>query len=48
MDYIALYKLGRLVVLALALVAIAVYLFSRKRRDRLERPAQRMLDEDDS
>ncbi len=47
MDYVALYKLGRLAVLALALVAIAFYLFARKRRNRLELPAQRMLEEDD-
>ncbi len=47
MDYVALYKLGRLAVLALALVAIAFYLFSRKRRRQLELPAQRMMEEDD-
>ena len=47
MDYVALYKLGRLAVLALALVAIAFYVFSRKRRKRLELPARRMLEEDD-
>ena len=47
MDYVALYKLGRLAVLALALVGIAFYLFARKRRSRLELPAQRMLEEDD-
>ncbi|HME74050.1 MAG TPA: cbb3-type cytochrome c oxidase subunit 3 [Myxococcota bacterium] len=48
MDYVALYKLGRLAVLALALVAIAFYVFSRKRRNRLELPARRMLEEDDA
>lgn len=48
MDWIALYKIARLGVLALALVAIAVYLFSRSRRERLEEPARRMLEEDDT
>lgn len=48
MDAVALYKLGRLAVLALALVGIAFYVFSRKRRNRLELPARRMLEEDDA
>jgi len=47
MDYIAAYKLGRLAVLALGLVAIAFYLFARKRRNRLELAARRMLEEDE-
>lgn len=47
MDWVALYKLGRLAFLAIALVAIAIYLFSRKRKERLEAPARRMLEEDD-
>jgi len=47
MDYVALYKLGRLAVLALTLVAIALYVFSRKRRKRLELPARRMLEDDE-
>ena len=48
MDYVALYKLGRLAVLAVALVGIAFYVFSRKRRHQLELPARRMLEEDDA
>ncbi|HTF33422.1 MAG TPA: LPXTG cell wall anchor domain-containing protein [Myxococcota bacterium] len=48
MDAVALYKLGRLAVLALALVGIAFYVFSRKRRNQLELPARRMLEEDDA
>jgi cbb3-type cytochrome oxidase subunit 3 len=47
MDWIALYKLGRLAFLAAVLVGIAIYLFRRSRRERLEAPARRMLEDDD-
>jgi len=47
MDWVALYKLGRLAFLALALTGIAVYLFTGSRKERLEAPALRMLEEDD-
>jgi cbb3-type cytochrome oxidase subunit 3 len=47
MEWAAAYKLARLAVLAVALVCIAVWLFRPSRRDRLERPARRMLEEDD-
>ena len=47
MDWIAFYKLGRLAFLAATLAGIAVWLFSESRRERLERPALRMLEEDD-
>jgi cbb3-type cytochrome oxidase subunit 3 len=47
-DWVALYKFGRLALLALILVAIAIYLFGRSRKQRLEEPARRMLEEDDS
>jgi cbb3-type cytochrome oxidase subunit 3 len=46
-DWVALYKLGRLALLALALVAIAVWAFSRSRKERLEEPARRMLEDED-
>lgn len=46
-DWIALYKFGRLAILALALAGIAVWAFGRSRKERLEEPARRMLEEDD-
>jgi cbb3-type cytochrome oxidase subunit 3 len=46
-DWAGLYKLARLGILALALVGIAIWLFNRKRKERLERPAKRMLEDDD-
>jgi len=45
-EWIALYKLGRLALLALALVAIAVWAYTGSRRTRLEEPARRMLEDD--
>lgn len=47
MEWIALYKLGRLALLALLLAGIAAWLFARSRRERLEEPARRMLEDDD-
>ncbi len=47
MEWVALYKLGRLALLALTLAGIAIWAFSGRRRERLERPAQRMLEDDD-
>lgn len=46
-EWIALYKLARLGVLALALLAIVIWAFSRKRKQRLEEPARRMLEDDE-
>ncbi len=46
-EWIALYKLARLGVLAVALLAVAIWAFSRKRRDRLEEPARRMLEDEE-
>lgn len=46
-ECIVLYKLGRLALLALALAGIAVWAFSRKRKERLEEPARRMLEDDE-
>lgn len=50
MDWVALYKFGRLALLAAALIGIAIYLYggSKKRKERLEAPARRMLEEDDT
>jgi hypothetical protein len=45
-DWVALYKLGRLGILAITLLAIAIYLFAPSRRSRLEEPARRMLEND--
>jgi hypothetical protein len=47
MDWVALYKFGRLAVLALVLAGIAIYLASPRRRERLEEPARRMLEEEE-
>jgi len=47
-DWIALYKIGRLGLLALVLLAIAVWAFSKRNAERLEAPARRMLEEDDA
>jgi hypothetical protein len=47
-DWAALYKFGRLAVLALTLLGIACWLYSGKRRERLELPAQRMLEDDEA
>jgi cbb3-type cytochrome oxidase subunit 3 len=46
-EWAALYKIGRLAILALGLLGIAVYLFTGSRKERLEEPARRMLEEDD-
>jgi len=47
MDWVALYKLGRLAVLALALLGIAIYVASPRRRALLEEPARTMLEEEE-
>jgi cbb3-type cytochrome oxidase subunit 3 len=47
MDWVAWYKFGRLALLALLLIGISIWLFGRRRRDRLEAPARRMLLDDD-
>jgi len=48
MEWVALYKFGRLAVLALALLGIAIYVASPSRRIRLEEPARKMLEEEDA
>jgi hypothetical protein len=47
-DWAALYKFARLAFLALCLAGIAAYLFAGSRRERLEAPARRMLEDDDA
>jgi hypothetical protein len=47
MEWVALYKFGRLALLALTLAGIALWVFSGSRRERLELPARRMLEDDD-
>jgi hypothetical protein len=44
--WIGLYKLARMALLAGTLLAIALYLFAGSRRERLEAPARRALEED--
>ena len=46
-EWVAVYKFARLALVAIVLIAIAVYLYHPARRQRLEEPARRMLDEDD-
>jgi cbb3-type cytochrome oxidase subunit 3 len=46
-DWIAIYKFARLALLALALAGITAWVFSRSRKERLEEPARRMLEDDE-
>jgi cbb3-type cytochrome oxidase subunit 3 len=46
-EWSGLYKLARLGVLAFTLLAIAIYLYWPSRRERLEAPARRMLEDTD-
>lgn len=46
-EWAGLYKFVRLAVLALALAGIAIWLFRPSRKERLEQPARRMLEDDD-
>jgi hypothetical protein len=48
MEWVGLYKFGRLAVLALTLVGIAIYVANPARRVRLEEPARQMLEEDEA
>ena len=47
-DWMGIYKFARLAVLAIALVGITVWAFGRSRKERLEEPARRMLEDDDA
>jgi len=46
MEWVALYKLARLGILAFVLTGIAVWLYRPSQRERFEAPARRMLEED--
>lgn len=46
-EWVALYKFGRLAALALVLVAIGAYAYTPSRKERLEAPAMRMLEEEE-
>ncbi len=46
-DWAALYKFARLAFLALVLGGIAIYLFGSSRKERLEEPARRMLEDEE-
>jgi cbb3-type cytochrome oxidase subunit 3 len=46
MEWVALYKLGRLAFLAFTLAGIAIWLYRPSQRERFEAPARRMLEED--
>jgi hypothetical protein len=45
-EWIGIYKLARLALLAVVLAGICTWVFARKRRERLEEPARRMLEDD--
>lgn len=45
-DWAALYKFARLAFLALVLGGITIYLFGSSRKERLEEPARRMLEDE--
>jgi cbb3-type cytochrome oxidase subunit 3 len=47
-EWISIYKFARMAFLAACLLGIALYVYHPSRRERLERPAQRMLEEDDA
>jgi len=46
-EWAWLYKFGRLALLAIALAAIAIWLYAGRRKQRLEEPARRMIEDDD-
>jgi hypothetical protein len=47
MEWVGLYKLMRLGLLAGGLVALCAWLFASHRKEALEAPARRMLEDDD-
>jgi cbb3-type cytochrome oxidase subunit 3 len=46
-EWVAIYKIARLGILAITLAGITIWAFGRSRKERLEEPARRMLSEDD-
>lgn len=47
-EWVGLYKFLRLAIFALTLVGIVIWAYGPSRKERLEEPAQRMLEEDDA
>ncbi len=47
-EWIGFYKLVRLAIFAIAIASIAAWAFAGKRKQRLEEPARRMLEDDDA
>jgi len=47
-DWTSIYKLARLAFLAITLTGLALYIYHPSRRSRLEAPARRMLEDDDT
>lgn len=47
-EWVGIYKLARLAIFAIVLAGITIWAFSGKRKDQLEEPARRMLEEDDA
>ncbi|EPG75663.1 hypothetical protein LEP1GSC058_0571 [Leptospira fainei serovar Hurstbridge str. BUT 6] len=46
LDTLQIYKALRLPVLVIAIAIIFAYVYGRKRKDRMEKPKYRMLEED--
>ena len=46
-DWAGLYKFARLAFLAIVLIGIAIWLYRPQRKERLEAPARRMLEDDE-
>ncbi|EQA36132.1 hypothetical protein LEP1GSC050_1105 [Leptospira broomii serovar Hurstbridge str. 5399] len=46
LDTLQIYKALRLPVLVIAIAIIFAYVYARKRKDRMEKPKYRMLEED--
>jgi len=47
MEWVALYKFGRIALLALVLVVIVAWVYRSGAKDELERPARRMMDDEE-
>ena len=46
-DWTAIYKFARHALFAIAFIGIVVWVYSGSRKERLEAPARRMLEDDD-
>jgi cbb3-type cytochrome oxidase subunit 3 len=47
MEWIALYKFARIALLVLMLVAIGVWVYRSGAKDQMERPARRMMEDEE-